>query len=86
MEKKILYLDREAFIDWFFDDDMVKSFVYDQGVMRQLKDDGVFTLTIEEVLSGAGYLPDNVASEGQEVVLNEMDEIDMDHYDEIKFK
>jgi hypothetical protein len=54
--------------------------------MRQLKDDGVFTLTIEEVLSGAGYLPDSVASEGQEVVLNEMDEIDMDHYDEIKFK
>jgi hypothetical protein len=86
MEKKILYLDREAFIDWFFDEDMIKSFVYDQGVMRQLKDDGVFTLTIEEVLSGAGYLPDNVALEGQEVVLNEMDEIDMDHYDEIKFK
>ncbi len=40
----------------------------------------------EEVLSGAGYLPDSVASEGQEVVLNEMDEIDMDYYDEIKFK
>ena len=86
MDKKILYLDREAFIDWFFDEDMIKSFVYDQGVMGQLKDDGVFTLTIEEVLSGAGYLPDSVASEGQEFVLNEMDEIDMDYYDEIKFK
>lgn len=58
MEKKILYIDREAFIDWFFDEDMIKSFVYDQGVMGQLKDDGVFTLTIEEVLSGAGYLPE----------------------------
>ena len=86
MEKKILYLDRESFIDWFFDEDIIKSFVYDQGVMRQLKDDGVFTLTIEEVLSGASYFPDSVASEGQEVVLNEMDEIDMDYYDEIKFK
>ena len=86
MAKKILYLDRESFIDWFFDEDMIKSFVYDQGVMGELKETGTFTLTIEEVLSGAGYLPDSVASEGQEVVLNEMDEIDMDHYDEIKFK
>ena len=86
MEKKILYLDRESFIDWFFDEDMIKSFVYDQGVMGELKETGTFTLTIEEVLAGAGYLPDSVASEGQEVVLNEMDEIDMDYYDEIKFK
>lgn len=85
MAKKILYIDREAFIDWFFDDDMVKSFVYDQGVMRQLIDEGTFTLKIEELLDSAGYLPDNIVSEGQEVVLNDMDEVDMDYYDEIVF-
>ena len=86
MDKKILYIDREAFIDWFFDEDMIKTFVYDQGVMRQLIDDGEFTLKIEELLSGAGYLPDSVASEGQEVVLDDLGEVDMNYYDEIKFK
>lgn len=86
MDKKILYIDRESFIDWFFDEDMIETFVYDQGVMSELKETGTFTLKIEELLSGAGYLPDSVASEGQEVVLDNMGEVDMNHYDEIKFK
>ena len=86
MDKKILYIDKEAFIDWFFDEDMIETFVYDQGVMSELKESGTFTLKIEELLSGAGYLPDSVASEGQEVVLDNMGEVDMNHYDEIKFK
>lgn len=86
MEKKILYIDKKAFIDWFFDEDMIETFVYDQGVMSELKESGTFTLKIEELLSGAGYLPDSVASEGQEVVLDNMGEVDMNHYDEIKFK
>lgn len=86
MEKKILYIDRESFIDWFFDEDMIETFVYDQSVMSELKETGTFTLKIEELLSGAGYLPDSVASEGQEVVLDNMGEVDMNHYDEIKFK
>lgn len=86
MDKKILYIDKKAFIDWFFDEDMIETFVHDQGVMSELKESGTFTLKIEELLSGAGYLPDSVASEGQEVVLDNMGEVDMNHYDEIKFK
>ena len=86
MDKKILYIDKKAFIDWFFDEDMIETFVYDQGVMSELKESGTFTLKIEELLSGAGYLPDSVVSEGQEVVLDNMGEVDMNHYDEIKFK
>jgi hypothetical protein len=86
MAKKILYLDKESFIDWFFDEDMIETFVHDQGVMSELKENGTFTLKIEELLSGAGYLPDSVASEGQEVVLDDLGEVDMNHYDEIKFK
>lgn len=86
MAKKILYLDKDSFVDWFFDEDIIETFVHDQGVMSELKESGTFTLKIEELLSGAGYLPDSVVSEGQEVVLNDMDEVDMNHYDEIKFK
>jgi hypothetical protein len=86
MEKKILYINREVFIDWFLDEDMIETFVHDQGVIKELIDTGTFTITAEELLSGAGYLPSHLASKGQEVVLNEMDEIDTDHYDEIKFK
>ena len=86
MDKKILYIDKKAFIDWFFDEDMIETFVYDQGVMSELKESGTFTLKIEELLSGAGYLPDSVVSEGQEVVLDNMGEVDMNYYDEIKFK
>jgi hypothetical protein len=86
MAKKILYLDREAFVDWFFDADIIETFVHDQGVMRELIETGKFTLKVEELLTGCGYLPDGIASEGQEVVLNDMDEVDMNHYDKIKFK
>jgi hypothetical protein len=86
MAKKILYLDKEAFVDWFFDEDIIETFVHDQGVMKELKETGKFTLKIEELLSGCGYLSDGVVSEGQEVVLNDMDEVDMNHYDKIKFK
>ena len=48
MDKKILYIDKEAFIDWFFDEDMIETFVYDQGVMSELKETGTFTLKIED--------------------------------------
>ena len=86
MAKKILYLDKEAFVDWFFDADIIETFVHDQGVMSELKETGKFTLKIEDLLSGAGYLPSGIESEGQKVVLNDMDEVDMNYYDEIKFK
>ena len=85
MEKKILYIDREAFIDWFFDHDICKDFVYTYGVMGELSTEGTFSITAESLLEGAGYLPENLAVEGQTVLLDANDEIDISAYDEIKF-
>jgi hypothetical protein len=85
MAKKILYIDREAFIDWFFDHDICKDFVYTYGVMGELSTEGTFSITAESLLEGAGYLPENLAVEGQVVKLNDLEEIDTNYYDEIKF-
>lgn len=85
MEKKILYIDREAFLNWYFDEDIIEDFVYNFGVIQQLKSEGSYILDAEELLSGVGYLPENLAIEGQVVLLDDNDEIDMSAYDEIKF-
>jgi len=85
MEKKILYLNREAFMNWFFDYDICKDFVYTYGVIGELSTEGTFSITAESLLEGAGYLPENLAVEGQTVLLDDNDEIDISAYDEIKF-
>jgi hypothetical protein len=85
MEKKILYIDREAFMNWFFDYDIIKDFVYTYGVIGELSTEGTFSITAESLLEGAGYLPENLAVEGQTVHLDDNGEIDMGAYDEIKF-
>jgi hypothetical protein len=85
MEKKILYIDREAFVDWYFDWDTCKDFVGTYSVISELKIEGTFSISVEDLLSGCGYLPGNLAVENQDVKLDDQDEIDMGYYDEIKF-
>jgi|688.fasta_scaffold353829_3 hypothetical protein len=84
-KKPTLKINREAFIEWFFDYDICKDFVHNYGILSELKNEGTFTITAEEILDGAGYLPSNLAEEGQDVILNDQDEIDTDAYDKIIF-
>ena len=86
LAKKILYIDREAFIDWYFDQDMIEDFVDNQDVISELKEKGKFSLDINALLDNCGYLPENVAVDGQEVVLDKLGEIDTEYYDEIMFE
>lgn len=85
MKKKTLLIDRELFCDWFFDPDIVKDFVSDHKIIEKIIKTGKFTITADELLSSTGYLPSHVASEGQDIILDKMDEIDMSSYDVIKF-
>ena len=85
MKKKTLLIDRAAFCDWFFDPDIIKDFVSDHKIIETIAKTGKFTITANELLSSSGYLPSHVALEGQEVILDEMDEIDMSAYDKITF-
>lgn len=85
MAKRILYIDREAFLDWYFDEDVIRQFVHDQRVMEELIETGEFSINAESLLGAVGFLPENVAMEGQVVKLNQLDEIDTDYYHEIKF-
>jgi len=84
-KKPTLKINREAFIEWFFDYDICKDFVANYNVIKELAETGKFTITAKDVLSGAGYLPSNVAEEGQDVILDENDEVDMNAYDKIIF-
>jgi hypothetical protein len=87
MEKKTLLIDRNAFCDWYFDHDICKEFVHAHGIIQELKDEGTFTITLQDILNSAGYLPSNLASNKQEVViLDELDEVDMSYYDKIIFE
>jgi hypothetical protein len=85
MTKKKLLLDREAFIDWFFDYDMCKSFVGDYGVFMALITDGKFTLKATDLIANCGFIPEGVVAEGQEPILNDSGEVDICQYDVITF-
>jgi hypothetical protein len=85
-ESKVLLIDRGSFIDWFFDEDMVETFVHDYDVAADLATEGKFDITAQALLDAVGYLPASVVSDFQkEVYLDENDEVDTSKYTEIKF-
>lgn len=85
-EGKVLLIDRGSFIDWFFDDEMKESFVYDYDVASELATEGKFSITAQSLLDSVGYIPASVVSDFQkEVYLDEHDDVDTSKYTEIKF-
>jgi len=82
---KTLLIKRKEFIEWFFDHDICKEFVYNHGVIEDLSTDGIFSVTAESFLHSTGYIPEGLQEDGQEVHLDEHDELDLSAYDEIKF-
>ena len=85
MANKTLYIDRTAFINWYFDDEMIKTFFADHKVLKSLMFSGEFIITAEELLDKVGYLPAQVVFAGQKPVLDENDEVVMSHYDKFEF-
>jgi len=85
-EGKVLLIDRGSFIDWFFDEEMKETFVYDYDVAGELATEGKFHITAQSLLDSVGYIPASVVSELQrEVYLDEHDDVETSQYTEIKF-
>ena len=85
MEKKTLLIDKNAFCDWYFDHDICKEFFERHNILESLENNGVFKVTLENILKDVGYLPEDVVAEGQNPILNDNGEIDMSEYDIITF-
>ena len=86
MKNKTLFIDRQAFCDWYFDNDICKEFFNDHDILNTLKTEGKFSITLEDIFSNCGYLPVNIVAEGQKPILDESSEVDVFAYDKIIFK
>jgi len=82
---KVLLINKGSFLDWYFDQDIIEDFFDHHSVFRCLEEDGVFTITAKGLLDEVGYLPDHVVEDGQEIIYNHLDEVDMGAYDAIIF-
>jgi uncharacterized protein YifE (UPF0438 family) len=82
---KTLLINKKSFIDWYFDEDVKKTFFDDHNIFLNLLANGVFTIKVNDLLKQAGYLPEEVAEEGQDLILNDDGEIDKSAYDVITF-
>ena len=83
---KTLLIDKQAFIDWYFDHDICKEFFNRHNILESLTNDGVFTVTLQHILESVGYLPADIVAEGEEPMLDDSDDVDMALYDIITFK
>jgi uncharacterized protein YifE (UPF0438 family) len=83
---RTLLINKKAFIDWYFDQDVKETFFDDQQILKNLEQNGVFTITLNELLQNVGYMPKEIATEGQDLVLDEEgEEIDKFAYDKVAF-
>lgn len=86
MESKVLLIDREKFLDWYFDNDTAEGFFHTFDVLESLKSNGTFTVDAQSMLDDCGYIPEWVVDESQtDVKLIDDNEVDTSYYDEIKF-
>lgn len=85
MSEKKLLINRKHFIDWIFDYDDRKDFFQTYEVGKALLNDGVFTLSIDDLISNVGYLPVEVAEKGQNLSLDEEGDINTADYELIAF-
>ena len=87
MKKKVLLIDKQAFCDWYFDNEICEEFFYRHNMLQSLENHGFFKITLDDLLKKVGYLPEYVAKEGQNPILydNDKGNIDMNFYDIIKF-
>ena len=81
-----LIINKEAFISWYFDYDICKEFFYRHDILGELKQNGTFSVSLQDILDSVGYLPEEVVAEGQDVELDANDEVAMSYYDEIVFE
>jgi hypothetical protein len=80
-----LLINKERFIQWYFDYETQIEFFHRYDILGELKDKGVFSINLKDILDNVGYLPQDVAEDGQDVIIDAIEEIDINAYDEIEF-
>jgi hypothetical protein len=85
MENKTLLIDRNAFCDWYFDYDTCKDFFNDRKILYQLKTNGSFSITLQNILNGMDYVPTSVIADSQRNIYDDLEEVFLSGYDTIKF-
>ena len=85
MKNKTLFIDKEKFCDWYFDDDTCNEFFDRYSVLSELIEKGTFEIKLDHILENVGYLPENVIADKQKPILDKYGEIDMNAYEQIIF-
>jgi hypothetical protein len=85
VENKTLLIDRNAFCDWYFDYEVCKDFFYDRKILYQLKTNGTFSITLQNILDGMDYVPENVIAESQRRFYDDFEEVFLSDYDNVTF-
>lgn len=85
MENKTLLIDRNAFCDWYFDYDTCKDFFNDHKILYKLKTNGSFSITLQNILNGMDYVPENVIAESQRHLYDDFEEVFLSDYENVKF-
>jgi hypothetical protein len=82
---KTLLINRKAFLNWYFDEDMMETFFRDHHVLSELTSTGKFSITAQSLLDSTGYIPGAVVEKGQKPILDENKEVVLGEYDKVKF-
>lgn len=84
---KTLLVDKWAFLDWYFTDDVMKDFAKDHEIPHQLFIKGRFWIRIDDLINACGYLPLGVVhhSMRDSVKVDEDKEVDLSYYTTYKF-
>jgi hypothetical protein len=82
---KTLLINKEAFLDWYFDHETKEDFFYHYDVLNELAEKGEFKLKLSSILDEVGYLPDSVVEEGQHIIYDDQGDVDISAYNKIKF-
>jgi hypothetical protein len=83
--KKTLLINKDRFLDWYFDEDLRQDFFKNFNVLDSLNSQGTFTITASSILDACGYIPEYVVEDGQDIILYDCGEVDTTQYDSIEF-
>lgn len=79
---KTLLIDKWAFLDWYFSEDVMQDFARTHAIPLALQTKGRFLIRAEDILKNCGYLPVDIVHESMadNVKMDENQEVDMSYY------
>ena len=69
MKKRILYIKRKRFCEWYFDNESIK--IIGNDVIDDLMHSGKYSITLEDCLKQIGYIPVDLIINKKNIFSNE---------------